>query len=201
MYDRFKGENLRTLAPKFGGAISAKDVAKVQADLAALPEATTSRWPGCFAGGRLDRRPGSRTISSMIRTIVLWALVLAAGAFGLQWLEYQYLARVFSVEIYISLVGVAFAVGGVWAGWKLASRSAPGPFDRNTAALASLGLTSQEVRVLERLAAGQSNKEIARTLGLSPNTVKTHVAHLFEKLDVNRRTQAIGKARELHLIP
>lgn len=43
MYDRFKGENLRTLAPKFGGAISAKDVAKVQADLAALPEATTSR--------------------------------------------------------------------------------------------------------------------------------------------------------------
>ena len=76
------------------------------------------------------------------------------------------------------------------------SASAP-----NTAALASLGLTGQEVKVLERLAAGQSNKEIARSLGLSPNTVKTHIAHLFEKLAVSRRTQAIGKARDLQLIP
>ncbi len=137
----------------------------------------------------------------MTRTITLWALVLAAGAFALQWLEYQYFVRAFSREIYVSVIGVAFAVGGVWVGWKLASRAGPAPFDRNLAALASLGLTGQEVKVLERLAAGQSNKEIARALGLSPNTVKTHVAHLFEKLAVNRRTQAIGKARDLHLIP
>lgn len=137
----------------------------------------------------------------MIRTIILWALVLAAGAFVLQWLEYQYLARAFSAEIYISVIGLAFAAGGVWVGWKLASRAASAPFDRNTAALVSLGLTGQEVRVLERLAEGQSNKEIARTLGLSPNTVKTHISHLFEKLEVSRRTQAIGKARELQLIP
>ena len=54
--------------------------------------------------------------------------------------------------------------------------------------------------MLERLAAGQSNKEIARTLGLSPNTVKTHIANLFAKLEVGRRTQAISKARDLHLI-
>jgi DNA-binding CsgD family transcriptional regulator len=137
----------------------------------------------------------------MTRTITLWAFVLAAGAFVLQWLEYRYVARAFSLEIYVSLIGVAFAVGGVWVGWKLASRARPGPFARNSAALASLGLTGQEIKVLERLAAGQSNKEIALTLGLSPNTVKTHVAHLFEKLDVNRRTQAISKARDLHLIP
>jgi DNA-binding NarL/FixJ family response regulator len=127
--------------------------------------------------------------------------VLAAGAFGLQWLEYQYLARAFSREIYISAIGTAFAAGGVWVGWRLTSRAQPGPFERNAAALASLGLTGQEVRVLERLAAGQSNKEIARTLGLSPNTVKTHVANLFAKLEVARRTQAIGKARDLRLIP
>jgi DNA-binding NarL/FixJ family response regulator len=127
--------------------------------------------------------------------------VLAAGAFGLQWLEYQYLARAFSREIYISAIGTAFAAGGVWVGWRLTSRAQPGRFERNAAALASLGLTGQEVRVLERLAAGQSNKEIARTLGLSPNTVKTHVANLFAKLEVARRTQAIGKARDLRLIP
>ena len=99
------------------------------------------------------------------------------------------------------MIGAAFAAGGVWVGWKLTARAAPGPFERNTAALASLRLTGQEVRVLERLAAGQSNKEIARTLGLSPNTVKTHVANLFAKLGASRRTQAIGKARDLSLIP
>ena len=137
----------------------------------------------------------------MTRTIVIWALVLAAGAFALQWLEYQYLARRFSWEIYASAIGTAFAAGGVWVGWKLSGRAAPAAFERNAAAQASLGLTRQEMRVLERLAAGQSNKEIARSLGLSPNTVKTHVANLFAKLEVARRTQAIGKARDLQLIP
>ena len=136
----------------------------------------------------------------MVRTVLLWALVLAAGAFALQWLEYQYLVRVFSRDIYIAIIGVAFAAGGVWVGWRLTARPAPGPFERNTAALAALGLTRQELKVLERLAAGQSNKEIARTLGLSPNTVKTHVANLYAKLEVGRRTQAVSKARDLQLI-
>ncbi len=133
---------------------------------------------------------------------MVWALVLAAGALVLQWLEYQYVARAFSRDIYIGLIGTAFAAGGVWAGWKLSARKAAGSaFVRNDAALKSLGLTGQEVRVLERLAAGQSNKEIARTLGLSPNTVKTHVGNLFAKLSVSRRLQAVRKARDLELIP
>lgn len=137
----------------------------------------------------------------MIRTIIPWALLLTAGAFALQWLEYQYLARAFSAEIYIAVIGASFAVGGVWVGWKLALRQAPQAFSRNSAAVRSLRLTGQEVRVLERLAEGQSTKEIAKTLGLSPNTVKTHLANLFGKLEVQRRTQAIHKARDLQLIP
>jgi DNA-binding CsgD family transcriptional regulator len=137
----------------------------------------------------------------VIRTIVIWALVLAAAAFALQWLQYQYVVRVFSPQIYIAIIGTAFAAGGVWLGWFLTAKSTPGRFARNEAARASLGLTGQEMKVLERLAAGQSNKEIARTLGLSPNTVKTHCANLFAKLEVARRTQAISKARDLQLIP
>jgi NarL family two-component system response regulator LiaR len=138
----------------------------------------------------------------MIRTIILWGLVLTAGAFALQWLQYQYLVRAFSREIYVAVIGVAFAAGGVWVGWRLTSRAHPSqPFERNNAALASLGLTRQEVRVLDALAAGQSNKEIARALGLSPNTVKTHIANLFAKLEVARRTQALRKAHDLRLIP
>ena len=137
----------------------------------------------------------------MARTLILWALVLAAGAFALQWLQYQYLVRAFSLRAYVAVIGVAFAAAGVWLGWRLSARRAGEPFRRNDAALAALRLTGQEVKVLETLAAGQSNKEIARTLGLSPNTVKTHVANLYAKLAVSRRTQAIRKARDLLLIP
>lgn len=128
-------------------------------------------------------------------------MVLALGAFALQWLEYRFLVHAFSWQVYVGLVGAAFAIGGVWIGWRLAARARPSTFARNDAALAALGLTRQEMRVLERLAAGRSNKEIARDLGLSPNTVKTHVANLYGKLDVSRRTQALGKARDLALIP
>ncbi|WP_304164896.1 LuxR C-terminal-related transcriptional regulator [Phenylobacterium aquaticum] len=137
----------------------------------------------------------------MTRTVLIWALILAAGAFVLRWMEYQYLARVFSWRIYVAVIGAAFAAGGVWVGWKLAARSRPAPFQRNLAAQAALGVTGQEMKVLEQLAAGRSNKEIALALGLSPNTIKTHIANLFAKLDVARRTQALGKARDLHLIP
>lgn len=137
----------------------------------------------------------------MSRAVILWALVLAAGAFVLQWLQSRVLASPQAGQLYLGLIGLICAGGGLWAGWVLAARPRPGGFERNTAALASLGLTGQEVRVLEELAAGRSNKEIARSLRLSPNTVKTHLANLFAKLEVSRRTQAIGKARELHLIP
>ncbi|MFN3514462.1 MAG: response regulator transcription factor [Phenylobacterium sp.] len=137
----------------------------------------------------------------MMRTVATWAVVLAAGAFALQWLEVQYLTRALPRDAYVALVGAGFAALGVWAGWRLSRRTAPPAFQRNTAALAALGLTGQELKVLERLAEGLSNKEIARRLGLSPNTVKTHIANLYAKLEVGRRTQAVGKARDLHLIP
>jgi DNA-binding NarL/FixJ family response regulator len=55
--------------------------------------------------------------------------------------------------------------------------------------------------VLREIAAGHSNKQIAANLHVSPNTVKTHVARLFEKLGAQRRTQALRKARELGLVP
>lgn len=136
----------------------------------------------------------------IIRIVLLWGAILAAGAFGLQWLEYQYLAMRFSFEIYVGIIAVAFALGGMWLGWRLASRPR-GAFRRNDAAIASLGLTRQEMRALELIAAGQSNKEMARTLGVAPNTVKTHISNLFAKLEVARRTQAVIRARELELIP
>jgi DNA-binding NarL/FixJ family response regulator len=137
----------------------------------------------------------------MTRIIILYALGLAAGAFALQWLQYNYLVRAFTTEIYIGLIALAFAALGVWAGMRLARRPAAATFEKNTAALAALGITLREQDVLALLAAGKSNKEIAQNLGVSPNTVKTQIASLYQKLEVQRRTQAVQKARELALIP
>jgi DNA-binding NarL/FixJ family response regulator len=137
----------------------------------------------------------------MKRVVVLYALALAAGAFLLQWLEYRFFVRAFSLEIYIALIALAFAALGVWTGMRLARRPVSATFEKNTAAIASLGITQREEQVLALLAAGKSNKEIAQKLGVSPNTIKTQVASLYQKLEVQRRTQAVQKAREFALIP
>lgn len=138
----------------------------------------------------------------MGRTVLIYGALLAAAAFVLEWLQYKYIARVFAPEIYIFLIAVGFSALGVWAGRRLTGgdRSAGG-FERNEAALASLGVTEREYEVLALLAEGCANKEIARRLSLSPNTIKTHVARLYGKLEVRRRTEAVRKARELALIP
>jgi DNA-binding CsgD family transcriptional regulator len=137
----------------------------------------------------------------MRRTIAIYAALLAGGAFLLDWIEYKYVTHAFPTEFYVVLIAAAFAALGVWVGGRLARKTAPAPFERNAAAIGALGLTDRECAVLDLLAAGQSNKEIARSMRISPNTVKTHLAHVFQKLEVQRRTQAIQKARQLALIP
>jgi DNA-binding CsgD family transcriptional regulator len=138
---------------------------------------------------------------AMGRVIVLYALGLGLLATLLSWLEYRYLARAFSFEIYLALIAAGSIVLGAWIGRRLTPRRATGRFERNAAAIRSLGLSPREIDVLDRLAAGESNKQIARRLGISPNTVKTHVARVYEKLAVERRIQAVEKARLLALIP
>ena len=137
----------------------------------------------------------------MRRSIVIAGLVLALGAFAIQWLDYRQASRQLAPELFIAIVAVAFAVGGLWMGWKLAARRRGPGFVRNDAAIASLGLTGQEMRVLELLATGQPNKSLARSLGLSPNTIKTHLSNLFAKLEASTRTEAVARARDMEIIP
>lgn len=147
------------------------------------------------AAGRNARLPRTTVLQ-----IGAYATCLAVGAFLLQWLEYQYLVRSFSTELYVVMIAAAFTGLGAWVGTRLTPRVAPSEFLRNDAALKSLGVTERELAVLELLAAGDANKEIARKLDISPNTVKTHISSLFAKLEVQRRTQAIQKARELRIL-
>lgn len=136
----------------------------------------------------------------MIRTILIYGLFLAALAFGLQWLEFHYVVRAHATETYVVLIALAFLGLGIWAGARLFRRPPSGEFVANTRILETLGISGRELEVLELLAAGHPNKEIARKLELSPNTVKSHLANLFEKLEVRRRTEAIARARELGMI-
>jgi LuxR family maltose regulon positive regulatory protein len=62
-------------------------------------------------------------------------------------------------------------------------------------------LSDREIEVLQLIAAGHSNKEIAQTLYLSQGTVKVHAHNIYSKLGVNGRTQAVAKARELGILP
>lgn len=137
----------------------------------------------------------------MKKTVLAYAIALAVGVFVLEWLEYRYTIREMGTEAYIVVLAVGFVALGVWVGARLTRPTVRTAFEKNEAAQKSLGITEREFTVLELLAAGRANKEIARELDVSPNTVKTHVSRLYEKLGAARRTQAVDKARLLRLIP
>ena len=136
----------------------------------------------------------------MVRAVVLYGLVLALVAFALQWLDYRHAVRSIGTEVYVLCLAVLFTVIGGWAGAALTRKRVREPFRQNLEAIRYLGISARENEVLGLLAEGHSNKQIARLLGISPNTVKTHVASLLAKLDSTRRTQAISKARELEIL-
>lgn len=136
----------------------------------------------------------------MWRQVAIYGAALAAGATALQWLDYQWFARVHAQPLLLGLTALGFLGLGVWAGVRL-TRPAPSTgHDGNRAALAQLGISARELDVLREMAAGRSNKEIAQRLHVSPNTVKTHVGRLLEKLGARRRTEAIARARTLRLM-
>ncbi|WP_395646222.1 response regulator transcription factor [Terricaulis sp.] len=137
----------------------------------------------------------------MWRTIAIYGAALAGAAILLQVLQYRLFVRTHPDEIYIAILALLFLGLGIWVGARLFRTQPPAPFEVNAAAQTSLGITEREYEVLTLIAGGRSNKEIAQKLNLSPNTVKTHVARLFEKLEAGRRTEAILRARELGLIP
>lgn len=137
----------------------------------------------------------------MWRTILIYGAILAAAVLALRLIEFQFLARTHPGELYIGLLAAGFMALGIWVGVRLFPRhTSTGEFVVNDKARESLGISEREFEVLGLLAAGRSNKEIAGQLNVSPNTVKTHVAKLYGKLEVSRRTEAILRARELGML-
>lgn len=140
----------------------------------------------------------------MIRTALLYGVSLAILIALLRFFEFRFLVRDLSLEFYISLVAIIFTGLGIWIGPRLMRRKiviVRPDFVFDPTALDRLGISKREHEVLELMAQGHSNQEIAEKLYVSVNTVKTHLGNLFLKLEVSRRTQAVQKAKELRLIP
>lgn len=127
-------------------------------------------------------------------------LALALGAFALTWIEGRHIAQLVPTELYILIIALGFAALGIWIGRRATAPLPDHVAQDRQATRAALGISDREAQVLACLAQGQTNKEIARSLNISPNTVKTHIARLYEKLGVSRRTQALQRASELSLI-
>ena len=144
--------------------------------------------------------------------------VLIYGVLGgvlivlLRMIEYRYLVLEHSIEIYGGLVALVFSGLGIWLGLRLTRHTetivvrevpvpAPDTFVRNAKKVAALGITRRELEILELIAAGLSNREIAERIFVSENTVKTHSSRLFDKLSAKRRTLAVQIAKEHRLIP
>jgi DNA-binding CsgD family transcriptional regulator len=155
-------------------------------------------------------------------------IVIAYGLLGgiliaaLKFVEYRFLVLEHSLEIYGGIVAAMFSALGLWLGLKFTRtrevvvvREVPvqvevpvpapvpsgGPFRRNDTRREQLGITPRELEILEAMAAGLSNREIAERLFVSENTVKTHATRVFDKLSAKRRTQAVQLAKEAGLIP
>lgn len=154
------------------------------------------------------------------KTIIIYALSLALLFLLLKLGEYRLLIVDHSMEIYAGTIALVFLLVGIWLSRKIFAPkkeisiveketiiekeifiTAPAAFTLNEKALADADISSRELEVLQLVAKGLSNQEIADTLFLSVSTIKTHIANLFFKLDVTRRTQAVEKAKKLSIIP
>lgn len=139
---------------------------------------------------------------------------MALLMFLLKWLELRFIIFDNSFEIYVGFIAVIFTALGIWLALKLSKPKVETVvvekevyvtrnenFVPNTSLISQLEISKRELEILNLMAQGYSNEEIASTIFVSLSTVKTHNQNLFFKLDVKRRTQAIDKAKRLQLIP
>lgn len=155
-----------------------------------------------------------RTFLVRHRSTILYSISLALLLVLLKWLELKFIIFDHSFEIYVGFIAIIFTALGIWLALKLSKPKVQTVvvekevyitrnenFVPNTALIAEMEISKRELEILNLMAQGHSNEEIAKNLFVSVSTIKTHNQNLFFKLDVKRRTQAVEKARRLNLIP
>ncbi len=155
-----------------------------------------------------------KNLLSINKTTIVYSISLALLMFFLKWLELRFIIFNHAFEIYIGFIAVIFTSLGIWLALKLSKPKIETivvekdvyihrneNFVQDTSLISQLEISKRELEILSLLAQGYSNSEIAAKLFVSLSTVKTHNQNLFEKLEVNRRIQAVEKAKRLNLIP
>lgn len=156
--------------------------------------------------------PGSTNFLTKNKSIILYGIFLAIMLILLKWLELRFIIINHAFEIYAGSIAIIFTALGIWLSLKLTKPKTilvekevfterPGTFVLNEKEMTRLNISKRELEVLQLMSEGLSNQEIAAKLFVSLNTIKTHIARLFEKLDVKRRTQAVEMSKKLSLIP
>lgn len=145
------------------------------------------------------------------KSLILYGLSLALLLCVLKWLELRLAIIHYMPALYIGIIALIFAGLGIWLALKLTDPKIKTvvvdkdvflrDFKINDSEVQRLALSKRELEVLQLMALGLSNDEIAQRLFVSLSTIKTHINNLFEKMKVERRTQAIGKARKLGILP
>jgi DNA-binding CsgD family transcriptional regulator len=153
----------------------------------------------------------------LYQQLILYAIGLALMLLAMRWLEFKFIILNNEFEIYAGAIAIIFTGLGIWIALKLSKPKSDSyrvetkiiekeifktndQFVFNSVAFDELGISKREIEVLQLMANGLSNQEIADQLFVSLNTIKTHISRLFEKMEVKRRTQAIELAKKLSLI-
>ena len=147
------------------------------------------------------------------KSVLLYGISMALLLFLLKWLEFKLVIINHAFEIYIGAIAIVFTALGIWLALRLTRRKTETiivekevyirrepDFRINEQMLDDLNISKRELEVLQLMAEGLSNQEIAARLFVSLNTIKTHSSRIFEKMDVKRRTQAVEKAKRMNII-
>ena len=117
----------------------------------------------------------------------------------------------FKIEIWIAIFSILFFIIGIFISRKLFKPkptliekeiyvNTDQPFEVDASQISKLGISKREYEILQLIDEGLSNQQIAEKLFVSENTIKKHISNLFFKMDVERRTEAIKKAKGLKIL-
>jgi len=136
----------------------------------------------------------------MLKTILRYGLVLGALLLLFEFLRRASVIRFVSSEAYLGIIAFVFLIGGIVLALSFSSVRAKRENKKPVFVRSALDLSARERDVLSYLVHGFTNAEIAQSLGVTQNTVKTHLKNLFAKLDVTNRTEAAAEAKNLGIV-
>jgi len=152
-------------------------------------------------------------LGTKYKEFLVYGISMALVLLLLKILEANFIVFNYRLDFFIGAIAIVFTVLGVWLALKLVKpkvvtrivekevyieNQEKSEIDQKV--IEELGISKRELDVLNLMAQGLSNDEIAGELFISLNTVKTHTSNIFVKLDVKRRTQAAEKAKRMKII-